>query len=194
MERDEHTAERTAQYTELYSDRLLELYGTGVFTVFDTETTGLDPATERIVEIGALRFDRHGIISRFTVLINPQKPMPQEAAKINGITDELLRGKPAIAEVLPDFLSFIGKTPLVAHNAPFDISFLNAELSRCGFTSIDNRLIDTLALSKKTFPQLGKYSLPFLASHFGIESGNAHRAEDDARVCMELFSICVNGK
>ena len=99
-----------------------------VFIAFDTETTGLEPKTDKIVEIGAVKFDRLGPIGRFSVLINPGIPMPAEAAKVNGINDEMLRKQPPIEEVLPDFLHFIGKGILVAHNAPFDVSFINAAL------------------------------------------------------------------
>jgi DNA polymerase-3 subunit epsilon len=188
----ERTQQNTAQAMQ-QPERLAELYETGVFTAFDTETTGLDSALERVVEIGAIRFDRRGVISRFNVLIHPEKPMPPEVTKINGITDELLKGKPVSALVLPDFLAFIKESTLVAHNAQFDVSFLNAELSRCRLPPLNNPLVDTLSLAKKTFPNVGKYALQFLAEYFGIESKNAHRAEDDARVCMELFSVCING-
>ncbi len=163
----------------------------GVFTAFDTETTGLYPESERIVEIGAIRFDRRGIIARYNVLVHPEKPMPEKAAEVNGITDDILRGCPVCRTVLPDFLSFIQGSVLVAHNAPFDISFVNMELQRAGMPPLENACVDTIALAKEAFPGMGKYALQFLAPRLGIEVLDAHRAEDDARVCMELFLACV---
>lgn len=165
-----------------------------VFTAFDTETTGLDPRQNRIIEIGAVKFDTTGIIARFSVLINPERPMPEEASRINGITDSMLEEKPVAAEVLPDFLSFIGDTILVAHNAPFDISFMNEELSRIISNPLSNRVVDTRILAKEVFPGLPRYALQDLAKHFGIEAKDAHRAEDDARVCYELFMVCRNNQ
>jgi DNA polymerase-3 subunit epsilon len=161
-----------------------------VFTAFDTETTGLDPRKNRVIEIGAVQFDTSGIMARFSVLINPERPMPEEASRINGITDAMLAGKPVAAEVLQDFLSFIGTTVLVAHNAPFDISFMNEEFSRLMMPPLSNRVVDTRILAKEVFPGLPRYALQDLAKHFGIEAKDAHRAEDDAKVCYELFRVC----
>lgn len=175
-----------SQYDWLASD-----WGNTVFTVFDTETTGLDPKPNRVVEIGGLRFDARGIISRFNVLINPGMPMPAEASRINGITDAMLRDQPTMAEALPDFLRFAGDSVLIAHNAPFDISFIDEELSRLGKPALRNRVVDTRILAREVFPGLPKYSLQELALKFGIMAVDAHRAEDDARVCMELFLVCV---
>lgn len=202
-----------------------------VFVVFDLETTGLDPKKERIVEIGAAKFDKRGLIGRFSVLIDPGIPMPAEASKVNGITDAMLAGKPSLDEVMPDFLRFIEGTVLVAHNAPFDCSFIDAALSarfeqarkakaedlsqgslladegppegegsRPGraaaiwdppFAALPNRVVDTRIFAKETFPGRWKYSLQELAKYFNIEALDAHRAEDDARVCMELFVKCA---
>ncbi len=172
-------------------DWLAEAAMTETFTAFDTETTGLDPRQCRIVEIGGIRFDRLGPGARFNSLVDPSSPMPAEASRINGITDEMLRGQPTARDVLPDFLSFSGGTVLVAHNAPFDVSFVNEELSRLGRPALANRVVDTRILAREVFPGLPKYALQDLAARFGIEARDAHRAEDDARVCMELFLLCV---
>lgn len=197
-----------------------------VFVVFDLETTGLDPKKERIVEIGAVKFDRRGPIGRFSVLIDPQRPMPPEASKVNGITDSMLKGKPDIAKVMPDFLRFIEGAVLVAHNAPFDCSFVDAALADAWaksksrraedvsqgsllgssdeepagggaeewvppFPALPNKVVDTRIFAKEAFPGRPKYSLQELARQLGIEALDAHRAEDDARVCMELFVRCA---
>jgi len=168
-------------------DWLAAVYDTAAFIAFDTETTGLDPASGRIVEIGAVKFDRRGVIARYNVLINPEMPMPEEAGKVNGITDEMLKDKPLIADVFPDFFDFIGTGVLVAHNAPFDINYVNAELKRAGKPPLSNKVVDTRIFAKEVFPGLSSYALQDLAVQFGITALEAHRAEDDARVCMELF-------
>ena len=168
-------------------DWLAAVYDTAAFIAFDTETTGLDPASGRIVEIGAVKFDRCGVIARYNVLINPEMPMPEEAGKVNGITDEMLKDKPLIADVFPDFFDFIGTGVLVAHNAPFDINYVNAELKRSGKPPLSNKVVDTRIFAKEVFPGLSSYALQDLAVQFGITALEAHQAEDDARVCMELF-------
>ena len=173
-------------------DWLAAVYDTAAFIAFDTETTGLDPTSGRIVEIGAVKFDRRGIVARYNVLINPEMPMPEEAGKVNGITDEMLKDKPLIAAVFPDFFDFIGTGILVAHNAPFDINYVNTELKRAGKPPLVNKVVDTRIFAKEIFPGLSRYALQDLAVQFGITALEAHRAEDDARVCMELFDKILN--
>ena len=168
-------------------DWLAAVYDTVAFIAFDTETTGLDPVSGRIVEIGAVKFDQRGVIARYNVLINPEMPMPEEAGKVNGITDEMLKDKPLIADVFPDFFDFIGTGVLVAHNAPFDINYVNAELKRLKKLSLTNKVVDTRIFAKEVYTGLSSYALQDLAVQFGITALEAHRAEDDARVCMELF-------
>ena len=155
-----------------------------VFVAFDLETTGLDPKQDRIVEIGAAKFDKKGLVARFSALINPGIPMPHEAGKVNGISDEMLKGKPAVGEVLPDFLGFIENSILAAHNAPFDCGFVNAHCD------LPNHIADTLVFSREAFPGLRSYSLQNLAAELDIPARNAHRAEDDALLCMEIFLRC----
>jgi len=188
------------------------------FVAFDLETTGLEPRQHQIVEIGAVKFDHRGPIGRFSVLIDPGMPMPPDASRVNGITDAMLAGKPPIDEVLPDFLRFIGDAVLVAHNAPFDCSFVNAALAArwrkpsagdaaqgslleaadetpatwaAPFPALPNRIVDTLVLARESFPGRPRYKLQDLAASLGIDARDAHRAEDDARVCMELFKKCT---
>ncbi|MDR1306729.1 MAG: 3'-5' exonuclease, partial [Treponema sp.] len=95
-----------------------------VFTAFDIETTGLDSRQDRIVEFGAVKFDRRGPIVRYAALINPGIPMPEEAGRVNGITDQMLAGKPPLEAVFPDFLGLVKDTVIIAHNAPFDMGFV----------------------------------------------------------------------
>jgi len=192
------------------------------FVAFDLETTGLEPRQHRIVEIGAVKFDRRGPIGRFSVLIDPGVPMPPDASRVNGITDAMLAGRPTLDAVLPDFLRFVGDGVLVAHNSGFDCSFVNAALAarwrdpaaadaqgsllaaldetpddagpttwRAPFPALPHRVVDTLAFAKQVFPGRPRYKLQDLAASLGIDAREAHRAEDDARVCMELFVKCT---
>lgn len=161
------------------------------FTAFDTETTGLDPRACRVVELGGVRFDSRGIAARFNTLIDPGVPMPAEVTRINGITDAMLSGQPKADAALADFLRFSGNAVLVAHNAPFDVSFINEELVRLGKPALKNRVVDTRVFARDMFPGLPNYKLQDLAARFGIKAIDAHRAEDDARVCMELFLVCL---
>ncbi|MGP1575910.1 MAG: 3'-5' exonuclease [Treponema sp.] len=172
-------------------DWLAAVYDTAVFTAIDTETTGLDPVTGRIVEIGAIKFDKYGIIARYNVLINPEMAMPADASTVNGITDDMLKTKPVISEIFPDFFTFIDKTILVAHNAPFDVNYINSELQRNGRKPLQNKTVDTRIFAKEIFRGLQSYALQDIAVQFGIVAIEAHRAEDDARVCMELFNYTL---
>ena len=172
--------------------RLLE--DGGVFTAFDTETTGLHPEENNVIEIGAVKFDADGILDRFEFLINPNCHIPEEVSKVNHITDSMVEGCPTIEKVLPDFIKFIENSILVAHNANFDLNFINAELLRCNMPVMRNKTVDTLNLAKWAYPMLGKYNLQFLAQKFSINVENAHRADDDARVCMEFFIKCIKGE
>lgn len=167
---------------------LLQMFDSGaIFTAFDTETTGLNPEEEKILEIGAVSFDRLGIRARYNVLINPQRKILPEITRVNGIDDSMVSGKLTFAENAPHFLGFIKDSVLIAHNAPFDLGFVNNELNLAGMKPLENQAADTLTLSRAMLPNLGKYNLQFLAKYFEINVVNAHRAEDDARVCMEVF-------
>jgi DNA polymerase-3 subunit epsilon len=171
-------------------EQALKAYVQGaVFTAFDLETTGLDSKLDCIVEFGAIKFDNRGIMARYSTLVNPGIPMPEEAGRVNGISDAMLLGKPFIEETLPHFLNFVRNTIIVAHNAPFDCGFVNESLS--GFSALPNPVADSLVLSREAFPGRKSYSLQNLAVDFGIQTRKAHRAEDDALLCMEIFIRCL---
>jgi DNA polymerase-3 subunit epsilon len=202
-------------------DWAFEAYREGaVFTAFDIETTGLDPKADRIVEFGALKFDNRGPIVRYTALINPGIPMPEDAGRVNGITDEMLAGKPPLETVFPDFLRLVKDTIIIAHNAPFDLGFINEQLKNYyetgekngalkdqgsllpgledeaeaaepawtpPFPALPNRTADTLVLARQVFPARNSHKLQELAAALDLGVKSAHRAEDDARICMEIF-------
>jgi DNA polymerase-3 subunit epsilon len=195
-------------------EQALNAYTQGaVFTAFDLETTGLDPKLDRIAEFGAIKFDNRGIMARYSTLINPEIPMPEEAGRVNGITDAMLSGMPLIEEALPRFLNFVRNTIILAHNAPFDCGFVNESLNRLASggkvystephsgegspldaavtTALANPIADSLVLAREAFPGRKSYSLQNLAADLAIPKRNAHRAEDDALLCMELFIRCL---
>lgn len=176
-------------------EQLLHSYlGGEVFTAFDTETTGLSSKYEKIIEIGAVKFDKNGIIDTYSVLINPEKVISSNITSITGITNQMVCNCPTFSEITPSFLNFINETKLVAHNAKFDISFVNAELEKTPYNNLRKsqcNAVDTVKVSQKVFPALPCYKLQELAKHFNIKVDAAHRAYDDARVCMELFLICM---
>jgi len=162
-----------------------------VFTAFDLETTGLDPQRDQIAEIGAVKFDNKGLIARFSTLINPGIPMPPEAGRVNNITDEMLAGKPDIGEVLPVFVNFVKNSIILAYNAPFDCGFINEKLKNTPTQSLPNLIADILVFARECFPGRKSYSLQKLAAELGIHAQDAHRAEDDALLCMEIFILSL---
>jgi DNA polymerase-3 subunit epsilon len=161
------------------------------FVAFDIETTGLTPVVDRIVEIGAVKFRNRKIIDTFQELIDPEMPISPGAFAVNGITDDMVRGKPAIEHVLPEFVDFLGQAIPMAHNSPFDIGFLSYDISRLNLKVTHNPVLDTCAIPKKIFPQFYSYSLENLARDLEIKSEEFHRALADARVCMEIFCKCI---
>ncbi|MDR0494401.1 MAG: 3'-5' exonuclease [Treponema sp.] len=164
-----------------------------VFTAFDIETTGLDNRRDSIVEIGAIRFNEQGIIGRYSQLIDPGVSMPPGAGRVNNITDAMLAGQPSVQEILPAFLNFAEDSVIVAHNAPFDCGFVNQSLSRlyddgyASCSSLPNQVIDTLPLARHLLPGRAHYNLQELSASLGFKAEAAHRALDDACLCMEIF-------
>lgn len=171
-------------------DWVLKLPKDTVFTVFDTETTGLSPETCKIIEVGAIRFNYRGPISEMDSFMNPECKIPPQVSAINHITDDMVSDAPTGAELMPKFLEYIGDTVLIAHNAKFDIDMVNAELDRLGLDRLKNRVIDTRWFAKDLFPDMPNFKLQTLAEQLKIDVKDAHRANDDSRVCMKLFLHC----
>ena len=161
------------------------------FTAFDFETTGLNPATDRIIEMGAVKFKGSEIVGEYQTLVDPGIPLQPGASEITGITPTMLEGQPAVSDVLPQFIEFLGDTVLVAHNAGFDIAFLRAALETTDLGAVKNPLIDTQVLAQKAYPRQKSYSLQSMVELLRIPPNNAHRALDDAVMCMKLFHSCV---
>ena len=171
---------------------LRDLWGRADFTVLDFETTGLDSRQDRICEIGAVRLSASGAeTASLDLLVNPGLPIRPEASRINGITDEMVKDARPAEEALPELLAFLGDSVIVAHNASFDLGFLKAAAERAGLSAPPNRVADTRDLAREAFPGLPSYALQNLARSFGLSTGNAHRACDDARTCARLLVLCA---
>lgn len=165
------------------------------YIAFDVETTGLNPKTDRIVELGAVRFRDGKPVETFSTLVNCEMPMSAASIAITQITNEMVKSAPSEDEVygaLMDFLSDAadGRTVMVAHNARFDMDFLRTTLTRLGVDA-EIRYADTLKLARQYVPGLANYKQPTIAEHFGIDIHSAHRAADDARVCGEMLGRIV---
>jgi DNA polymerase III subunit epsilon len=166
--------------------------------ILDTETTGFDPLQgHRIVEIGCVEMVGHIATGRtYQCYLNPERDVPIAAQNVHGITDAFLKDKPLFSQVVEEFLDFIGEDPLVIHNAPFDMAFLNAELTRIGFTALPKtRAIDTVLLARKAFPG-APASLDALCKRFKVDASNRqlHGALLDARLLADVFVELSGGK
>ncbi len=166
--------------------------------VFDTETTGLDPAQgDRIVEIGCVElFNRCETGRVFHAYFNPRMAMPSIAQQVHGLSDSFLSDKPCFDECVEDLLDFLDDSPLVAHNAMFDFGFLNAELGGCGRLRVGHsRMIDTLTLSKTRHPG-AKHSLDALCSRYGIDRSHrvVHGALLDAQLLAQVYVELTGGR
>jgi DNA polymerase III epsilon subunit family exonuclease len=159
----------------------------------DIETTGLFPRNgERICEIAILKIKDGQIFDRFVSLINPEKSISKAATLVSGITEEMTRKAPTFKEVAKDIFNFL-KTgePILAHNAAFDLSFLNYQMELCGFPRLENKVIDTLLIARKYF-NFQSNSLGDLISQFSIPVDRLHRAYNDALSSYRLMEILLD--
>ena len=166
--------------------------------VFDTETTGLNPATgDRLVEIGCVELVNRVETGRtFHCYFNPERSMPFEAEQIHGLSDRFLSDKPLFTDQVEALLEFIGDAPLVAHNASFDFGFLNWELGACSRPIVDpGRMVDTLLLARKAHPG-AKHSLDALCTRYGIDRSHRvkHGALLDAQLLAQLYVELTGGR
>lgn len=155
---------------------------------FDLETTGLDPKNDAIVEIAMVKFDETGILDRYTTLINPGFPMPEESVNITGITDEDLKDAPFFSDIRPKILEFMSDgSPLLGHNVDFDISFFR----EYGIDTGARPLLDTFRIAEVLFFDAKSLNLGSLLESFGKSFGDQHRALADTEATIVLFQHCM---
>ena len=156
------------------------------YVVFDLETTGFSPVKDRITEIGAVKVEHGKITGRYSTFVNPQMPIPFRVEKLTGISDAMVVDARTIDEILPEFLAFCEGCILVAHNAGFDMSFIEENAQRLGIET-DFTAVDTVGVSRVVLPQLNKHTLDAIAKELKISLINHHRAVEDAEATAEIF-------
>ena len=158
------------------------------YTVFDLETTGISPQTDKVIEISAIKVRNVQVVGEFSSLVNPMRSIPYGATRVNGITDEMVADKPMFEKVLGDFLDFIEDDILVGHNIhDFDMKFIHRDCEAFFRMFLGNDYIDTLPLARKCLPQLGHHKLTDLAMYYKISINGAHRALNDCRMNQLVF-------
>lgn len=160
------------------------------YVVFDTETTGLDPSMDRIIELSAVKYIDNKPMFKFSMLVNPLMELPYGITQITGIRQIDLYNQPTINQVLPMFYNFIGDFPLIAHNAPFDIKMIACEAYRSGIPLCNNEIIDTIPLAKKIISKdkVPNYKLETLKTYLGLNF-KSHRALDDCFTCAQIYRL-----
>ena len=159
--------------------------------VFDFETTGLNSAKDRIIEIGALRVEAGRPTAEFSTLIQPEMPLPETVVRITGITDEMLVGQPLIEDKWREFLDFIEGAILVAHNAEFDMAFLRNASQRLGY-QVQWPCFCTLKMARQLLPDLESKNLDTLAEHYGLQFEARHRSIGDCKVTSAVLQSFLN--
>jgi DNA polymerase III subunit epsilon len=162
------------------------------FVCLDCEFTGLDPENDRLLELAAVRFTFSEIIDQFEALINPDYPISESSFAVHHISQEMVKDQPKIEEVLPSFLTFIGKETIVGHAVGYDLNLLERAAARAGipYGLKSQPVIDTLRLAR-FYGDSPNNSLESLATHFNVPSPGAHRALNDVRVNIEVFKHLV---
>jgi len=163
------------------------------FVVVDVEATGAKTPPNRLIELGAYRIRGGRIVDKFLQLVNPEIPIPRFVMTLTGISNDMVKQAPFFADVAPQWLDFVSDSVLVAHNAPFDTSFLNHEISRVypGHRMVNPHLC-TVRLSRRVLPDIANHRLDTVANHFSIPIVSRHRAGSDALATAEIFLFLLN--
>ena len=160
------------------------------YCVLDLETTGFSAKIDKITEIGIMKIQNGEVIDKFSTFVNPQRPIPQRVVEVTNITDDMVKNAETIDKVFPKMLEFIKDSVIVAHNAPFDIGFLKQNAKELGY-EFDFTYVDTLALSRKIFPELKKHKLGKIAEYLKIKVEVAHRALDDVDTTVKVYNEMI---
>jgi DNA polymerase III epsilon subunit family exonuclease len=161
------------------------------FVAFDVETTGFNRAADRIVEIGGVKFRDGQVVESKAWLVNPGMNIPSGAQAVHGITDAMVADAPDFRSVFAEFTEFVDGTVLLAHNAVFDVGFMRAEIERSRLEPVTNPVLDTLKISRKTYPELSSHSLENLAQTLNLPTSQRHRSLPDAMHVKDLFLILI---
>ncbi len=157
------------------------------FVVTDTETTGGKAGADRVIELAAVKVRGGAVVDRFSQLINPERSIPRRITEITGITTGMVFNQPVAAEVFPAYLDFLGEAVFVAHHAPFDLGFINAELERMGAPALANPVLCTLRLARRLLAGLRSKGLGSVAAFYGITIDGRHRALGDAEATAQVL-------
>lgn len=160
------------------------------YCVLDLETTGFSPVTEKITEIGIMKYKKGKVIDKFSCFVNPEKPIPARVIEVTNITNDMVKDAETIEQVFPKMLEFIKGSVLVAHNAGFDVGFLKHNAKVLGY-DFDFTYVDTLTLAQELFPEYKSYKLGRIAKNLGISVEVAHRALDDVDTTVKVFKIML---
>lgn len=162
------------------------------YIVIDIETSGLNPEEHEIIEIGAVFVKDHDIKERFSALVRPENAIPPTIEEITGITNAMLQLEGInLSVAMQEFMAFLKDYPVVAHNVDFDYSFLTKACAMCNLPLLSNRCIDTVVLSRRKVKQVNNYKLTTLATHFAIETIQAHRSLADCEITHQLFEKLI---
>lgn len=155
-----------------------------IFIAIDTETTGLSPIYNELIEVSAIKYRGNKKIETFSTLIKPKQEIPFNITRITGITNEMVEDAPEIEEVMPNLIEFIGDNTIVAHNASFDMGFLQ---NNSNHSFENNPVVDTVKLSRRMHPELPNHKLGTVAKYIGIKEDGFHRAEFDCECCAQIY-------
>lgn len=172
---------------EMKGESLLQSFDN--YVAVDLETTGLNPSDEEIIEFAAVRVVNGQVAETFSSLANPRREISEEITKITGITNEMLKDAPDVADVFKDFLAFVGDSVVVGHNVNFDINFIYDSCERHGLGPFSNNFVDTMRISRKCTVGARNHKLDTLLKHYGIVNDNAHRALSDTLCTQQLYEI-----
>lgn len=162
------------------------------FVGFDTETTGKYPLQAEICEMAAVKWRGGKIVDTFQTLLKPSRPMDAEVIAIHGITNDMVENAPLMRDKIGEFHKFIAGSVCIAHHAPFDLGFIGLEFEKYGLRLPTEPVLCSSLLARKIFPESENHRLQTLIGFFGLDKGQAHRALDDARACLEVGLRCTN--
>ncbi len=170
-------------------EKNIETNKSNIFVAIDVETTGLSPIANELIEVSAIKYNGKEKLDTFTTLIKPKERIPYYITNITGITNDMVKNSPCVEEVMPELIQFIGENPIVAHNANFDYKFIQ-NYSNNAFSK--NKLIDTVQIGRRLYPNLPNHKLGTIAKHIGITEDGFHRAEFDCECCARIYMEYIN--